>query len=406
MFSLPEWAPSVHPLIVHFPIALLFIAVLADFLSLVSNKQVWLHRAASGLYALGALSALVSLFTGRDAAESVFLAASANALLTDHANWAEWTVWFYGVYALARLVVEWRQLDKFKAVQMLFFFVGAAGLLLVKETGEHGAQLVYQHGVGVASYTIDYQPQEAESGTSELTGQNNSGDGHHMDAQATGEGHQHDQGGEVPVQAKGGEHKHTTDSHDQMFQEPVVEKPVAQKEWKWDVGHDGVTEFKQRFQMVAGDWEGMQIVVDHDSSEGDVLTLQMNDISGLFVSGPPVGSMQYDLRLNMAAFTGVVRLVHHVLDVDNYNFMEVDDKQIRLGRIAGGTIRVEDRGSASADGWIDLRVVSDGTHFRGYVNKKMVVHGHGTEPAPGPVGLYVQGTGVVKFDGFGVEVLR
>ena len=128
MFPLPEWAPSVHPLIVHFPIALLFIAVLTDFLYLAFHQHMWLRWAASGLFTLGALSAVITFFTGQEAAESVFLSASANSLLTDHANWAEWMVWFYGLYAVARGVVEWRKIGQLRAVSIPLFIIGALGL--------------------------------------------------------------------------------------------------------------------------------------------------------------------------------------------------------------------------------------------------------------------------------------
>ncbi len=38
MSLIPEWMSNVHPLIVHFPVALLVIAVLADFLSLILKR--------------------------------------------------------------------------------------------------------------------------------------------------------------------------------------------------------------------------------------------------------------------------------------------------------------------------------------------------------------------------------
>lgn len=161
MFPIPEWAPSVHPLIVHFPLVLFFIAVFSDLLALVFKRD-WLRWAASGLYVLGAVSALTAFYTGRDAAEQVFLTASANSLLIDHASWAEWTVWFYGLYALGRIVIEWKNFGQIKAVQVLCVVVGAAGLLLVKETGEHGAQLVYQHGVGVSKSVASQKVQPAK----------------------------------------------------------------------------------------------------------------------------------------------------------------------------------------------------------------------------------------------------
>lgn len=50
MNLVPEWAPNVHPLIVHFPIALLFAAVLVDAAALaVRRRYPGVRYAAVGL---------------------------------------------------------------------------------------------------------------------------------------------------------------------------------------------------------------------------------------------------------------------------------------------------------------------------------------------------------------------
>ena len=41
MQLIPEWAPNIHPLIIHFPIALLLFAVFTDTLSVWFQKD-WL----------------------------------------------------------------------------------------------------------------------------------------------------------------------------------------------------------------------------------------------------------------------------------------------------------------------------------------------------------------------------
>jgi len=380
MLPIPEWAPSVHPLIIHFPLVLFFIAVFSDLLAL-AFKRAWLRWAASGLYVLGALSALAAFYTGREAAEQVFLTASANSVLTDHANWAEWTVWFYGLYVLARVAGEWKQFAHMKVVQVVFVVVGAVGLLLVKETGEHGAQLVYQHGVGVSRLALTTHTEEPKEAH---TDHDNPNDGHHDEAQTTNEKHVHDDG-----------HAHTSG-------DDVKEITESSTGWKWDVERGDI--FQKQFQRIMGNED--DVLVGRDHSENGGLTLQTNDAPVLFVAGSSVKNVQYDLRINLDAFTGTVQLAHHVLDAKNYNFMSVDDAQVTLGRVENGKMRIEDQSSVSNKGWLDVRVVSDGTHFRGYINKKMVVHGHGTEPKPGRVGLFLNGTGILMVDDFDVQVLR
>lgn len=76
---------------------------------------------------------------------------AANPVLTEYAGWAQWTVWGYGVLALARVVLIWRQQVFALRLHLLFLCFGIAGLYFLYETGDHGAQLVYQYDVGVSA---------------------------------------------------------------------------------------------------------------------------------------------------------------------------------------------------------------------------------------------------------------
>jgi len=50
--------------------------------------------------------------------------------------------------------------------------------------------------------------------------------------------------------------------------------------------------------------------------------------------------------------------------------------------------------------------MSDGTHFRGYVNKKLIVHGQDDKSKPGSVSLRIAGKGSARIKEIMVESLR
>ena len=148
----PDWAPNAHPLVVHFPVALLVVAALVDAVALaVRQRHPWVRTSAVGLYALGALGTAAAFLTGRDASDSVDLPAQALPTLNAHADWALYLTWFAGLYALARVAVLRYDRRRRLAVHLPLAALGAVGLFLVQQTAERGGELVYRHGVAVAS---------------------------------------------------------------------------------------------------------------------------------------------------------------------------------------------------------------------------------------------------------------
>lgn len=113
-----------------------------------------------------------------------------------------------------------------------------------------------------------------------------------------------------------------------------------------------------------------------------------------FVVGA-IGAVQVSAEVNLETFEGTVSLIHHVQDRQAYDFLAVEGSTLRQGRVAGGERSTFATGTAQTGGWRTIRAVGDGTHFRGYVDGTMVVHGHGDAAPPGRVGLRMDGTGRV-----------
>ena len=145
---LPEWAPNLHPLIIHFPIVLLVVAVFTSLVEVILAKE-WIYRSRIWLYILGTLSALVAVLTGRQAADSVSPPFSAEMTLSKHSDMGHYTLFFFMALTLAQLLVLRYGKSNKKLVKILILIAGTAGLILLIQTGDLGAKLVYKYGVGV-----------------------------------------------------------------------------------------------------------------------------------------------------------------------------------------------------------------------------------------------------------------
>ena len=66
---------------------------------------------------------------------------------------------------------------------------------------------------------------------------------------------------------------------------------------------------------------------------------------------------------------------------------------MQLGRVLHSQLTIMDQKQFTLDNWVKISVVGDGTHFRGYIDDKLLIHGHGSELQPGPVGILIEGKG-------------
>ncbi len=156
MTEVPEfWRTEIwHPLSVHFPIALLIIALVFKGISIKSSNLLW-QEGGGVLLLFGVITAWISVYTGEQADAVVVRSLCDPTVLEDHENTAYALSWIFTT-ALILDAAYWKNLLNVKKpwLKFVIFFIMLVGAGFLIYTGHQGAELVYQQGAGV------YHPSE------------------------------------------------------------------------------------------------------------------------------------------------------------------------------------------------------------------------------------------------------
>jgi uncharacterized membrane protein len=156
--TLPPWPgwDGLHPLVIHFPIALLMVAPVFVLLALVLRRySVEFSRAALVLLALGTLATYVAVSTGEAAGQLADHTDAINAVISQHEEMAETTrnastvlTLLYAMFLLAPGPLRRLRAPALALATNVVFLVALAGAtLLVVNTAHQGGRLVHQLGV-------------------------------------------------------------------------------------------------------------------------------------------------------------------------------------------------------------------------------------------------------------------
>jgi len=141
---------NIHPLLVHFPIALLSVFFVLDFVGTFAKKQQWRGMAGSFLY-LGTLLATFTVIAGFIAADTVSHGENVHAIMEKHEDLG------LAILSLAIALSAWRLKHNglFKGyVNGVFLTLSALLCILIALGADLGGLMVYQYGVAVKALTI------------------------------------------------------------------------------------------------------------------------------------------------------------------------------------------------------------------------------------------------------------
>jgi len=341
---LPDWIPNIHPFIVHFPIALLVVAVLFDLSRLWFREQSWLHNAVIALYATGTIGLIAAFWSGRQAVETVSVTGSAVPVVTSHEDWALYTLIFFGIFTTVRLWAWWKELEKGWLLPALIA-PALIGTGMLWYTGELGAKLVYKHGVAVGEIDrLSQQVEELEQRLSE-------------------------------------------------FREEAGPEIREDGSWSWRIGAGASQAIAEAFTIEGFDEAHASTGRDDGRTH---LELSATEEKSFLYTGGELSAIDGRAEVNLSDFDGDFLLIHHYTDSENFQYIRISGPELQQGQVVNGSDNVLGSGQIDTEGWSTLRVTASGGHFYGYQNGNTIVHTHADEMEAGTTGFAMSGEGTVK----------
>lgn len=137
--------PSLHPLIVHFPIVLILLAAL--FQALVTWKNWQQIRWATLFIMAGAFLSALAAGTVFHAMPSDDAPKAAMEIYRSHDQYAQYTIWMSGITLLLKGIGDFLKIHR-RTYDGVVLVAAVLAAIFLSVTGHHGARLVHVAGVG------------------------------------------------------------------------------------------------------------------------------------------------------------------------------------------------------------------------------------------------------------------
>ena len=131
-----------HPMLVHFPIALVVFGFIAEIAALYFKKEIYLSRMGFILLIIGTLSALAAWLTGTLFTSE--MAGAAGAIKETHELFALITLGTLLATSILRIILQNKKNESIAFKRVAFVLYGCAAIS-VSITGFYGGTLVYNY---------------------------------------------------------------------------------------------------------------------------------------------------------------------------------------------------------------------------------------------------------------------
>lgn len=137
----------VHPMLVHFPIALFTMFVLLEIIWMLFQKE-WIKNSSVLAIFLGLLFSVPTILSGEASAENFEKLQQFESLIETHETFAKITAFTFLIAFIVKiLLIRTNKLNT--KTNWIVLVISLIGLYLLIQTGLKGGELVYKHGIGV-----------------------------------------------------------------------------------------------------------------------------------------------------------------------------------------------------------------------------------------------------------------
>ncbi|MCB9206982.1 MAG: DUF2231 domain-containing protein [Ignavibacteriales bacterium] len=145
-----EFLAKLHPLVIHFPIALLFFYILLEVSNIFINKD-YLRNVSLFVLLLGVIGGVVAVLTGNQSLQILEQNSNITRLhiryINNHEYFATITLWYFFVILIVKIYLLKKKNYK-QIFRYLFVIFVIGGGIILYQASKLGGKLVYSFGIG------------------------------------------------------------------------------------------------------------------------------------------------------------------------------------------------------------------------------------------------------------------